>query len=141
MPHTHHFPGATKFETAAAALGTVVAADQLMRALQDSRESDDSDAQTHYIKAALAASLAGYGYYELMRDAADNMSYPPAEGIPHHSSHHTGKAGQVLAEALGAYSLGRQMTGHNDNKWLKLLAEGVGATLFAREVNRDSPTA
>jgi hypothetical protein len=65
---------------------------------------------------------------------SDGDSNGDSDGKHHEKSGH--KA-DLLAEAVGAYAIGRQMLGHKDHKILKLIAEGLGATALAREVDRE----
>jgi len=135
----------SKVETAVLAASTVGMADQIMQAVRDSKDHHPDRAKAHYVKAAIAGAIAIGAFEMLKRD----------EGLDHHASSHDehnkhtgghqskheknedGHTKDLVAEALGAYALGRQILGHTDHRILKLVAEGLGAVGLAREANRD----
>ena len=151
-----------KIETAAMAVSTVAMADQIMKAIRDKDDHDSDGAKSHYVKAAIAGAIA-VGAYEMLRhegnadqddgdhvrvthhgshhhsdgENKDTKTVVVHQGQRHHDHHHSGHGRDVLAEALGAYALGRQMMGHKDHRILKLVAEGLGAAALAREANRE----
>ena len=151
--------GMPKVDTAVAATSVVGMADQIMRGLHDKHEHRPDDAQAHYVKAAIAGAIAIGAFAVLKKDkerARDNAHYasefPERECDPsrshspprsrshspdHHPRHkqHRGHTKDLMAETLGAYSLGRQMMGHTDHTVLKLVAEGLGLAALAREAD------
>lgn len=131
----------SRLETAALAGSVVTMADQIMQGYRENREHNPTEARQHYVKAAIAAAIA-LGAYKMM-EADENqerkdhgepeMGYDPKPDAPP-DPHHTR---DLIAEAVGAYALGRQMMGHKHNFMLKLIAEGLGAAALARETDKD----
>ncbi|KAH8651323.1 hypothetical protein BX600DRAFT_441756 [Xylariales sp. PMI_506] len=149
-------PQHTKIETAVVAGGAVTMADQIMQAIRDDSHHDKHETQSHYLKAAIAGAIAVGAYEMLKRDEADNPYSLDTGSLDHenhghhkHGSHASqqttqthpvnkdGHTKDIMAEVLGAYSLGRQMMGHRDHPIIKLIAEGLGAAAFAREADKD----
>jgi hypothetical protein len=58
--------GHSKEEMAAAAMGGVYAADQLMKGMKDRKEEDHGDMKAHFVRAAIGAAIA-VGALEMMR--------------------------------------------------------------------------
>ncbi|KAK0654808.1 hypothetical protein B0T16DRAFT_450566 [Cercophora newfieldiana] len=132
----------SKLETAALAASAVACADQLMLGIRDHREGQQHDANSHYVKAAIAGAIA-VGAFALMEkdenkhrdEEGDNeMGYEPRtdKGLADRKGHTL----DLAAEAAGAYALGRQMMGHKNNMIVKLIAEGLGAAALGRETDR-----
>jgi len=149
-----------KLDTAVVAGSAVAAADQIMQGIHDNREHKSGS--SHYVKAAVATAIALGAMSLLRKDEhldGDNRHHHHHGGhhsdeielIGHHSHddhhhhrdgnhhHHDGEGHtrDLVAEAVGAYALGRQMLGHNDWQIFKMVAEGLGAAAFAKEVDRD----
>ena len=132
--------GSPRIETAALAGSVVAMADQIMQGVREKRENNLPEAKEHYVKAAIAGAIAIGAYTMLQKDenaertgqGEPPMGYnkPPAPPDPKHRR-------DLLAEAAGAYALGRQMMGHKENRILKLIAEGLGAAALARETDKD----
>lgn len=148
-----------RVDTAIGAIGAVEMADQIMRGIRDDREHQQHDAQNHYVKAAIAGAIAIGAYEMLRRDeshatAKDNhLSHHDGAGADgaasvhgsdghhkgndHKKHHHKGGYTDFVAEALGAYSVGRQAMGHSDHNILKLVAEGLGAIALSKEAKKE----
>lgn len=134
-------PVNSKLETAALAGSVVAMADQIMQGVRENREHNPDEAKEHYVKAAIAGAIA-LGAYKMMESDENqwrhnhgepDMYYdpkPPASPDSHHTR-------DLIAEAAGAYALGRQMMGHKNHFMLKLIAEGLGAAALARETKKD----
>ncbi|KAK1757026.1 hypothetical protein QBC47DRAFT_412369 [Echria macrotheca] len=132
--------GNPRIETAALAGSVVAMADQIMQGVRENREHNPTEAQEHYVKAAIAGAIAIGAYTMLQKDENEErqksgeppMGYdkPPAPPDPKHRR-------DMMLEAAGAYALGRQMMGHKENAILKLIAEGLGAVALARETDKD----
>ncbi|KAK0725099.1 hypothetical protein B0H67DRAFT_680530 [Lasiosphaeris hirsuta] len=133
----------SKLETAALATSVVTAADQLMMGVRDTREHQPSDANEHYVKAAIAGAIAIGAYQLLQHDENKHRDeqHPRRKHIgdprPEKIGEEKGHTMDMAAEAIGAYAAGRQMLGYNNHKILKLIAEGLGAAALAREVDKD----
>jgi len=157
--------GLPRAEAAVMAASVVATADQIIKGIQDSRENDSDEATDHYVKAAIAGAIA-IGAYEMMKrdeahasghsdhgDHGDHGDHhvsfekqhhehahkhhdPPH---PHKGDHHEhdGHKKDLMAEALAAYSLGRQKMGHKDHWILKLAAEALGGAALVKEVDNE----
>jgi hypothetical protein len=132
----------SKLESAALAASAVACADQLMLGVRDHREHQNHEANSHYVKAAIAGAIA-VGAFALMekdenkhrKEVGDHeMAYEPRadKGAVDRKGH----ALDLAAEAAGAYALGRQMMGHKNHMILKLIAEGLGAAALGKETDR-----
>ena len=114
----HHTPP-SNIDLIAAAIGSVYAADELGKALND---HDKKGATPHYLKALVGAAVA-VGAYEMAKTKEGND--PPLEGEsgepPHHVRH-------LLEEAVGAYVLGKDLLGDRKHHVAHLVAEALGAT-------------
>jgi len=132
----------SKAETAALAASTIACADQIMLGVREHREGHQHDANSHYVKAAIAGAIA-IGAYALMekdenKERDENhrpdMGYEPRpdKGPADHRGHMV----DLAAEAAGAYALGRQMMGHKNHAILKLITEGLGAAALGKEIDR-----
>jgi hypothetical protein len=151
-------PGHPKLDTAVMATSGIVAADQLMQAVRDNKEHRPKDATPHFVKAAIAGAIAIGAYEKLMRDEhgqgsnshhsrGDHRASVTKEEAHSHDertkyreveeSDKDGHGADIVAEALGAYALGRQMMGHKEHPIMKLVAEGLGAAGLFREIERD----
>jgi hypothetical protein len=110
-------------EVAAAALGSVYAANEFGKAI-----NEHTDNQTeHFLKAAVAATVA-IGAFEMLRRKVDehggqqtSTKSHPTPYEPHYKRH-------ILEEAAGAYALGKELLGDNKHHFAHLVAEAVGAT-------------
>src|SRR5947209_19815957 len=116
-PHHELHSLSSHAEIAAAALGSVYAANELGKAIND---HDDNDTD-HFVKAAVAATVA-IGAFEMLR----------RKNEPHH--HHSGSNGSTNAtvypkssdpkhhkrymeeEPAAVYALGRQLHGHKKHR-------------------------
>jgi len=156
-----------KADTAVMATSVVSMADEIMQAVRENREHHPENSQSHYLKAAIAAAIAVGAFQMLKKDehleereehshhghaghrartVGDRVviykdDHPQHSEHKDHKDHHehssSGHTRDMITEALGAYALGRQMLGHDDHRILKLVAEGLGAAAFAKEVDRD----
>ncbi len=91
-------------------------------AITKAQDHKPDDTAPHYLKAAIAGTIA-IGAYEMSKKDEGHdgsKSAPPkpdkAHG-PNHVNlkpHHKGRSTDMIAEALGTYALGRQMMGHTD---------------------------
>ena len=152
-----------KADMAVLATSVVAMADQIMHAIHDNSEDHSDEATSHYIKAAIAGAIA-VGAYEMLRrdEEIDSDSEDDGErrcrcGSTHEGECKPGHKKQIrkgdarewhdvdkghnrdlMAEAAGAYALGRQLLGHTNHHILKLVAEGLGAAALAKRVNQDS---
>jgi len=132
----------TKTDMAVVAASVVGMADQIMQGVRDQRERQPDAATGHYLRAAVAGAIALGAAEMLRRDENHDRRHhhqPPlgSDGRPAKPGDHDGHTRDMLAEAAGAYALGRQMLGHNDHHILKLIAEGLGAVALAKEADRD----
>ncbi|KAK4446498.1 hypothetical protein QBC34DRAFT_148400 [Podospora aff. communis PSN243] len=132
----------SKLETAALAASAVACADQLMLGIRDQREHQQHDANSHYVKAAIAGAIA-VGAFALMEkdenqhrkeEGEHTMGYEPRKDKG--EADRKGHALDLAAEAAGAYALGRQMMGHKNHMIVKLIAEGLGAAALGKETDR-----
>lgn len=150
--------GMPRVDTAIGAISAVEMADQLMRGIRDDRQHQSTEAQAHYVKAAVAGAIA-IGAYEMLKkderrengnhshshhdrvgtDGATSEHRSKSQYDEHHSNGHDhhGHHSNFIAEALGAYSLGRQAMGHSEHNILKLVAEGLGAVALGKEVHTE----
>jgi len=130
--------GMPRVDTAVLAASVVGMADQIMKGVKDNRDHHGGESRSHYVKAAIAGAIA-IGAFEMLK----NDEHLDDGEHPHHKHHHgkhqkeDGHTKDLVEEALGAYSLGRQMLGHKEHRILKLVAEGLGAAALAKEVDRD----
>lgn len=166
--------GMPRVDTAVAAASVVGVADQIMRGVHDNKDHRPSDAQSHYIKAAIAGAIA-IGAFEMLkkdepqargtseytddseynRDAIRTGSYSRSRSRSrsqsrsrsssrrrhHHDAakykHHSDNTKDLIAQTVGAYSLGRQIMGHTDHTILKLVAEGLGLAALANDADKE----
>lgn len=155
-----------RVDTAVAAASVVSMADQIMRGMHDNNEHRPNAAQSHYVKAAIAGAIA-IGAFEMLkkdehqvrgraeyanetehnRDVICTRSYSHSRSrspsrsrsrsSSRHRKHHNGHKKDLMAQTLGAYSLGRQIMGHTDHTILKLVAEGLGLAALAKDADRE----
>lgn len=137
-------------EEAAAALGSVYAANQFSQALQD-----EGDSTEHYVKAAVGTLVALGAYHKLSNKAShDSLPGHSSEShTDHHPRHHPDHSHHrrpsdssdeytpphhtrhLVEEAAGAYSLGKEMlTGDKKNHIVHLVAEALGATGLIKDI-------
>ena len=128
-PELHNSSSHT--EIAAAALGSVYAANELGKALND---HDDNNQTEHFLKASVAAVVA-IGAFEMLRRKMDEQNGHPTSTKAHPTSteprHHKR---HVLEEAAGLYALGKELLGDNKHHVAHLVAEAVGATGLLKDV-------
>ena len=132
----------SKLESAALAASAVACADQLMLGVRDHRERQEHEANSHYVKAAIAGAIAVGAFALMERDENKHreevgdreMGYEPRADKG--AVDRKGRALDLAAEAAGAYALGRQMMGHKNHMILKLIAEGLGAAALGKETDR-----
>lgn len=135
-------------EVAAAALGSVYAANELGKALSDNHD----DATDHYLKATVGAAVAVGAYYQLSKKTgrrhkdgvdSDSLSDDEKEGdhsSPSHRRHysdhyHPHHRRHLLEEAAGAYSLGKELLGDDKHHIAHLIAEAMGAAGLIRDIH------
>jgi hypothetical protein len=134
-PELHSF--SSHAELAAAALGSVVAANEFGKAVSD---HDDHETD-RFVKAAVAATVA-IGAYEMLRKKMEPHHSHPGGGYPtthptpsdpkHHKRH-------MVEEAAGLYALGRELLGDKKHHITHLVAEAVGATGLIKELRDRVP--
>ncbi|KIW59463.1 hypothetical protein PV05_03910 [Exophiala xenobiotica] len=133
-------------ELAAAALGSVYAANELSKALTDEDAHDNTD---HYLRAAVGAAVAVGAYHQLQKkrhhDDSDSSSdeddhihkeHREHSGEKHHHHHPDppGHGRHLLEEAAGAYSLGKELLGDRRHHVVHLIAEALGAVGALRDI-------
>lgn len=134
-PHHELHSLSSHAEVAAAALGSVYAANEFGKAIND---SDDNNTD-HFVKAAVAATVA-VGAYEMLRRKKEShhshsgsggstnaTAYPTSSEPKHHKKY-------VLEEAAGLYALGRELLGDKRHHVAHLVAEAVGATGLIKDL-------
>lgn len=139
---TKHTMTGSKLETAALAASAIACADQLMLGVRDHREGQQDEANSHYVRAAIAGAIAVGAFALLKKDenqhrdevGEEEMGYEPRtdKGLEDRKGH----MWDLAAEAAGAYALGRQMMGHKNHAIVKLIAEGLGAAALGKETER-----
>lgn len=127
MAGGNHHTLPSNIDVAAAALGSVYAANELGKALND---HDNKDATPHYLKALVGAAVA-VGAYEMARNKTKDGNDPPLGGEsgepPHHGRH-------LLEEAVAAYALGKDLLGGRKHDVAHLVAEALGATGLIKDI-------
>jgi hypothetical protein len=132
----HHQPppemhsASSHTEVAAAALGSVYAANELGKALDD----HDKNQGEHILKAGVAAIVA-IGAFEMLRrkmnepngHPTSTKAHPTSDEPRHHKRH-------LVEEAAGAYALGKELLGDHRHHFAHMVAEAVGATGLIKEV-------
>jgi hypothetical protein len=120
-------------EVAAAALGSVYAANEMKKVIDNNDDPTD-----HFVKAAVAAAVA-VGAYEMLRRKKERFdSHSGSNGStnsgshqkPHEPQHHKG---YLLEEAVGAYGLGKELLGDKKHHFAHLVAEALGATGLVKD--------
>ncbi|KYK56389.1 hypothetical protein DCS_03389 [Drechmeria coniospora] len=96
-------------------------ADRIMQGVRNNRDHRPGNAQEHYVKAAIAGTIA-VGAYKMLRKDEDR------------ERERSGKRYYRDGSADGSSDGGQ---GHNDFAILKLVAKGLGAAALAREVDKD----
>lgn len=145
MPNQELHTLSTHAEVAAAALGSVYAANELGKALADHHE----EATDHYLKATVGAAVAVGAYHQLpkkadrrrkqgadsMSSSDDGMQHPCQSPSDHHNDHHhPHHRRHLLEEAAGAYSLGKELLGDKEHHVAHLIAEAMGAAGMIRDI-------
>jgi hypothetical protein len=126
MPGGNHHTLPSNIDVAAAALGSVYAANELGKALND---HDNKDATPHYLKALVGAAVA-VGAYEMARNKT-NGNGPPLGGESGEPPHH---GRRLLEEAVGAFALGKDLLGDRQHHVAHLVAEALGATGLIKDI-------
>ncbi|OAL38017.1 hypothetical protein AYO20_02850 [Fonsecaea nubica] len=141
----------TNFEVAAMAASGVYAANELGKAVAE----DYKDANEHYVKAAVGAAVAVGAFHLLQKQkrereedeyisSSDEEQHhrhsPRPRRHSHHEHHHEhlegpGHTRRLLEEAVGAYSLGKELLGDRRHHVIHLITEALGAVAAAREVS------
>jgi hypothetical protein len=144
MSSTHNF--SSPAELAAAALGSVYAANEFGKAIQDHKHETD-----HYLKAAVGAAVAVGAFHQLQKKVHhDGHEGTMNKHNEHGSGQHTkdGKYSgdndderdpphhkrRLLEEAAGAYAVGRDLLGDRNHHVTHLLAEALGATGLIKDL-------
>jgi hypothetical protein len=120
-------------EVAAAALGSVYAASELGKAIQD----HEGGGNEHWVKAAIGATVAVGAYEMLSRKQNTTPGHDHHSHYNHHSEHEASPphhTRHLLEEAAGAYSLGKELMGDNRHHIAHLVAEAVGATGLIKDI-------
>lgn len=134
-PHPELHTFSSHVEEAAAALGSVYAANEFSKAIKENEDEDD-----HYLKAAIGTAVA-VGAYMRLKDKVDRESKD--SGSIHHDARnvHRGESREpahhtrhLLEEAAGAYSLGKQLLGDKNHHVVRLVAEALGATGLLKDI-------
>lgn len=124
-------------ELAIGATGAVMAADQVAKSM----DREDNDQLEHLLKAGVGAAVA-IGAYELLRRAELRSDYSAGErrhsssssrsrrdsnssNPPHHKRH-------LLEEAIGAYTLGKELLGDKKHHIAHLVGKQSGPQDFCR---------
>jgi hypothetical protein len=111
-------------EIAVAALGSVYAAHEFGKAIDD---VDDNNTE-HFMKAAVAATVA-VGAYEMHRRKTEpHATASPTSSEPKHHKKY------MLEEAAGLYALGKELLGDRKHHVTHLVAEAVGATGLIKDI-------
>ncbi|OAP64595.1 hypothetical protein AYL99_00567 [Fonsecaea erecta] len=147
----------TNVEVAAMAGSGVYAANELGKAVAE----DYKDASDHYVKAAVGAAVA-VGAFQLLKKqkrereeddyaSSDDEEHhhrhePRPRRHSHHEHHHEhsespGHTRRLLEEAVGAYSLGKELLGDRRHHVIHLVTEALGAVAAVKEVNDRSKEA
>ncbi|KIX99455.1 uncharacterized protein Z520_05031 [Fonsecaea multimorphosa CBS 102226] len=148
----------TNAEVAAMAASGVYAANELGKAISD----DYKDASDHYMKAAVGAAVA-VGAFQLLQKQKrkrEEDEYDSSEDEEHHHRRHEprprrysdhehrheysespGHTRRLLEEAVGAYSLGKELLGDRRHHVIHLVTEALGAVAAIKEVNQRSKEA
>ncbi|RJE17078.1 hypothetical protein PHISCL_10585 [Aspergillus sclerotialis] len=128
----------------------VYAANELGKAISE----DYKDANEHYVKAAVGAVVA-VGAYQLLKkqkreredddyESSDDEGHhhrhePRPRRYSHHEHHHEheepGHHRRLLEEAVGAYSLGKELLGDRRHHVIHLITEALGAVAAVKEAN------
>ena len=134
QPHPELHSLSSHAEIAAAALGSVFAADEFGKAINEHDNEKD-----HFVRAIVAAAVA-VGAYEMLRRKEEqhnghNGHHGSAGSKTHQTSsdprHHTR---YLLEEAAGLYAVGKELLGDRKHHVAHLVAEAVGATGFIKDV-------
>jgi hypothetical protein len=133
-PHPELHGLSSHAEVAAAALGSVYAANEFGKAINDHDNETD-----HFVKAAVAATVAVGAYEMLRRQKEQHNSHPgsadstnaktrPTSSEPRHHTKY------LLEEAAGLYAFGKELLGDRGHHVAHLVAEAVGATGLIKDV-------
>lgn len=135
-------------EVAAAALGSVYAANELGKALND----ENNTATDHYLKASVGAAVAVGAWYRMHKkiehttveaeyESASDDEHSNGHGprsCRHSSSHanhnHPHHTRHLLEEAAGAYSLGKELLGDDKHHVAHLIGEAMGAVGLLKDI-------
>src|SRR3569833_2929342 len=126
-----------KAATAVMAPSVVSMADEIMQAVREHKEQhlEEREEHSHHGHAGHRARTAGDRVVIYKDDHPQHSEHKDHKDHHEHSS--SGHTRDMITEALGAYALGRQLLGFVVFCFLKLVAEGLGAAAFAKEVDRD----
>jgi hypothetical protein len=133
-PHTELHSLSSHAEVAAAALGSVYAANEFGKAINDHDNETD-----HFVKAAVAATVAVGAYEMLRRQKERHNSHPGSAGSTNAKAHPTSSEPQhhtkyVLEEAAGLYAFGKELLGDRKHHVAHLVLEAIGATGLIKDV-------
>ena len=138
----------SRAELAAAALGSVYAANEFGKAIAD----NDEGAGDHYVKAAVGAAVAVGAFHQLQKKVSresietDGGHHPH---VDHHGGHHErhshhdepARLGEpphhtrhLLEEAAGLYSVGKELLGDKRHHVAHLIAEAMGAVGAIKDI-------
>jgi hypothetical protein len=126
-------------ELAIGATGAVVATDQVAKSM----DPDDNDQLEHLLKAGVGAAVA-IGAYELLRRAELGSGNSAGERRHSSSSSHSRRDSNssnppqhkrhLFEEAIGAYTLGKELLGDKKHHVAHLVGEAIGATGLLQEL-------
>ncbi|KIW92696.1 uncharacterized protein Z519_06543 [Cladophialophora bantiana CBS 173.52] len=145
----------TNAGTAVMAVSGVYAANELGKAVT---EDYPKDANEHYVKAAVGAAVAVGAFHLLKKqkpkrpreegeleeytDTSDEEEYhrhEPRRRYSHHEHEHhheaPGHNRRLLEEAVGAYSLGKELLGDRRHHVIHLITEALGAVAAVKDIN------
>jgi hypothetical protein len=123
-------------EVAAAALGSVYAANRLIKAVDE----NPKDEAGHSVKALVSAAVA-IGAYEQMKKKALKQCpvHKHCNGCPACKSgppeHHTRHMVEEMAGAYALYALGKELLSNHRHHTTHLVMEALGATGLVKDIS------
>ncbi|KAH8598366.1 hypothetical protein B0O99DRAFT_41559 [Bisporella sp. PMI_857] len=136
MPQEYHMGLGEDAVFLAGATGVVVATDQIAKGL----ESEDHTV-SHLSKAAIGAAVAIGAYEHLRREQEGEKRRDHHHHHHHHGSSHIIDSSHphhehhLVKEIIGAYRLGKELTGDKRHHFSPLVEQAVGAVGLLQDVN------